>query len=647
MDVPYSFSGITGGGGSFILTTSDTFNYIFTSVNGTDWKKVTPDGDQYGFYNTAYSNGTFVMYGKIPNQGGYTELTSKDGENWTEASNAPDARSIAAYDNGFAAVGVSFRDSSDILTQNIYFSEDGKTWQNREVKWGGGYFTELKTIIDCKDEFIGLNYRGEIYRSADGLQWNREQSGLEFQFEKITWDGGQFVAYDGNGNMETSQDGTAWTKSAVKLALGRPVHNLFYLNHNVIIAIAGDPARMYVSGDGANWTAHDFTGIQYAKVMDAGEQYLLDTGNEMYRSADAVNWEKINVDPAGLNTGGIAFDGKTYVSAGGRGTIYGGEGNHSDPFCVIATSGNLKDWKISRSDNTSALSSVVWAKNRFVAVGEGGTIMTSKDGLSGWTQSVSNTTNDLYHIVWDGARFIAAGDKGTILSSVDGVNWTAENGITSDPIIKIIVHGNKYFALTPSTILSGTFAPAPKADRFDDIGAHWAKASINEMADRKLINGVDSKNFKPDRPITRAEFAAIITRALDLKLSTEEIFSDVKKTDWYYESVSAAYKNGILNGYGQGFIKPERKITREEATTMAARALKLKGVDTDVSEAEITASIGNFSDRDKLSTWAKSSAAVCIQRGVIEGSNGSIKPGDPITRAETAAIVLRMLNQSN
>jgi photosystem II stability/assembly factor-like uncharacterized protein len=108
---------------------------------------------------------------------------------------------------------------------------------------------------------------------------------------------------------------------------------------------------------------------------------------------------------------------------GGRGIVYGGEGNHSEPVRVIGTSEDLRSWETTKSENTQALNSVVWAKGRFVAVGDRGTILASADGLSGWTQADSGTSNDLNHIVWDGTRFIAAGVKGTILYSVDGISW--------------------------------------------------------------------------------------------------------------------------------------------------------------------------------------------------------------------------------
>ncbi len=646
LDQEYSFAEMASGGGRLILTTSDTFNNIWISNdNGTNWKKVTPSGENYGYGNVAYNGTAFIMTGKLPHQGGSIMLTSENGENWTVIENAPDMKSVTAHGGGFIGIGYSVSDSNGTITQPLYLSDDGVNWQTKQLKWRADH--ELKSIISCGLKLIGLNYRGEIFYSAGGLNWIRESSGLESAYDSIAWDGGQFVAYNSLGSMAVSKDGSEWTKSAVKLTMDQPIRKLFYLNRGLIAVIAGDPSKLYVSKDGSNWTDYAFDGLDYAKVINAGAHYLLDTGNELYLSTDGAHWEKTDATSASLSAMSIAYDGKTYVSVGGRGIVYGGEGNHSEPVRVIGTSEDLRSWETTKSENTQALNSVVWAKGRFVAVGDRGTILASADGLSGWTQADSGTSNDLNHIVWDGTRFIAAGVKGTILYSVDGISWIKGKSLTSDSIQRIIVHGKQYYTLASNTILKGTGTTAAQTDRFSDIDKHWARSDINELAGRGLINGVGGNRFAPDQNMSRAEFAAIITRALNLSASEKPVqFHDVKATDWYYESISAAFENGIIKGYGQNLIKPGRNISREEAMAMMARALKLSGHNVNLTEQEVSDALKSFKDRDQISKWAEETAFF-VKKGLIKGSNGQIEPGDEITRAETAAIVLRILKLQN
>lgn len=649
LETEYSFSGIISGSGKYIATINDTFNTILTSNDGKEWKTVEPVADLYGYNNPAYNGETFIMNAKIPHQGGSLMIASKDGENWTKVENAPKVTSVTSDGTGFVALGDTFRDENNILTQNIYTSDDGKKWEPNSVKWDSGYYSDLRTIKYCNDELIGLNLLGEIFSSEDGLQWTRENTGLDDFYNKIAWDGGQFVAYDDAGNMAVSKDGATWTESTVKLNLEQPIRGINYLDNNIIVVFAGTPAKMYASKDGANWTLQEIeglNGLENGKVISVGDKYVLTAGDAVYISSDAEEWEKLSIPAAELTTNSIAYNGTTYISVGGRGRIVGGEGNSSDPYRIIGTSIDLKEWKTEKTENASALSAVVWADSRFVAVGDDGMILTSKDGLNGWTQVKSPTTNDLLSIIWDGAGYIATGEYGTILYSEDGSNWTKEKGITSDSISKVIVQGDQYLALGSGTILKGTIIPEAKPIKFEDIENHWAEAVISQMAERKIIAGVDEKNFAPDHDITRAEFAAIIVRALGLKYSGEETqLTDVQTSDWYYETVSAAYEHGILKGYGEGMIKPGQNITREEAMAMMARALNLNSVNIEITEAEIIEALKVFKDRDSISSWAAETAAICVRSQLFEGNDGYLEPRDNITRAETAAIVFRMLEQ--
>ncbi len=86
---------------------------------------------------------------------------------------------------------------------------------------------------------------------------------------------------------------------------------------------------------------------------------------------------------------------------------------------------------------------------------------------------------------------------------------------------------------------------------FKDISSHWAKDAIQALGDRLIVNGVKDNQYEPDRFITRAEFTAIITRALGLESNQtrESLYNDVASSAWYSDSIQAAAANKLIRGF--------------------------------------------------------------------------------------------------
>lgn len=112
---------------------------------------------------------------------------------------------------------------------------------------------------------------------------------------------------------------------------------------------------------------------------------------------------------------------------------------------------------------------------------------------------------------------------------------------------------------------------------FNDISNHENKKEIEILAKRKIIYGKSDKLFDPDGKITRAEFAAIITRALGLKLISVNPFEDVSKNAWYYDYVKTAYSCGIIKGISISSFAPDKNISFDDALTMIKRASFILG----------------------------------------------------------------------
>ncbi|TEB08019.1 Endo-1,4-beta-xylanase A precursor [Pelotomaculum schinkii] len=184
------------------------------------------------------------------------------------------------------------------------------------------------------------------------------------------------------------------------------------------------------------------------------------------------------------------------------------------------------------------------------------------------------------------------------------------------------------------------------AETFSDIQDNWAKADIELLASKMLIAGKGENIYEPDSNVTRAEFAALLVRALGLEEGVLKAgqFQDVAGTDWYAGSVAAAAAENIIKGYEGGLFKPDACITREEMTAMIARAARVAGKEDSLSAPEQEEQLARFNDRQEISSWAAADAALAVKAGIISGMpGGAFSPGSNADRAQSAAILKRFL----
>jgi len=221
------------------------------------------------------------------------------------------------------------------------------------------------------------------------------------------------------------------------------------------------------------------------------------------------------------------------------------------------------------------------------------------------------------------------------------------DGTFSHVPTEIVVIDGKYYAKINS-LTNSTYSVIYNPMEFADMAAHWAKNSVNNMGARLVVTGVGGGNYEPDSDISRAQFAAIVVRALGLAPETADSgFDDVKSSDWYCGYVETAARYGIITGYGNGNFGPADKITREQAMLMIARAMKITGLDAKLTDGEAQELLQGFADAGDVSVYAKTQVASCLKTGVITGRDGGkIAPNEYITRAEVAVIVERLLQKS-
>ena len=112
--------------------------------------------------------------------------------------------------------------------------------------------------------------------------------------------------------------------------------------------------------------------------------------------------------------------------------------------------------------------------------------------------------------------------------------------------------------------------PSNQATPFRDVAGHWAEGYISAAWSARLVAGVSSELYDPDRPVTRAEVSAMLSwvHAQDESAQTPVAFPDVPKSHWAYEAIQRLSALGIISGYPDGTFRPNASVTRAELACM-------------------------------------------------------------------------------
>ncbi|MCI2253092.1 pectinesterase family protein [Domibacillus sp. PGB-M46] len=189
-----------------------------------------------------------------------------------------------------------------------------------------------------------------------------------------------------------------------------------------------------------------------------------------------------------------------------------------------------------------------------------------------------------------------------------------------------------------------SFAVLQNSRTFDDIQSHWAKTPIEQLASRFIVYGTSDTAFSPDESVTRAQFAVLLARMLNIP--TTELtgtFKDVTAGQaWSAAYIEAAGRMGIVSGFPDGTFHPGQVITRQEMAAMIVRAMKVG--DPDVIQSTEPPIV--FKDASGISPRFKEEIQIAARAGLIKGrNNGNFDPLANATRGETSAILYRILTK--
>ena len=153
-----------------------------------------------------------------------------------------------------------------------------------------------------------------------------------------------------------------------------------------------------------------------------------------------------------------------------------------------------------------------------------------------------------------------------------------------------------FFRLLRDEVRDGAFATS---NTYSDVAyGKWYNNPISTMSALGIITGYPDGTFKPNKPITRAEFAAIAARFDETQSGKSATFSDVIG-HWAAKEIGIAYANEWIKGYPDGTFKPDQNITRAEAMTMINRVLERKPE----SPADLLTNMNKWTDNMDTSKW--------------------------------------------
>jgi len=180
--------------------------------------------------------------------------------------------------------------------------------------------------------------------------------------------------------------------------------------------------------------------------------------------------------------------------------------------------------------------------------------------------------------------------------------------------------------------------PPPATVAFADIRNHWGEAFMRGLASQSLISGFEDGSFRPDSPVTRAQYAAILVNTFNPLAERPAVdFQDVPPNHWAANAIQRAYQGRLLSGNADGTFRPDQNILRVEVLLSLVNGLELPLGDPALTE--------RYRDRDAIPAMARPAVASATAHGLVVNypNVAQLNPAQAATRAEVSAMVYQAL----
>lgn len=186
---------------------------------------------------------------------------------------------------------------------------------------------------------------------------------------------------------------------------------------------------------------------------------------------------------------------------------------------------------------------------------------------------------------------------------------------------------------------------------YPDTKDNWARDAIQAMTQAGYLSGYADNTFKPSAQITREQAAAIYGKVLQHNLNEQELadivtkesstsYSDVEADRWSSSAIKLVSAAGVMEGTSKTAFTPSKTMDREQFVASAASLAKKLNLSTPVKTEKVT-----FKDEASISSTYLADIQYMAQRGIVaSGATENFNPKQPVTRAQAATILNRMLN---
>jgi hypothetical protein len=206
-----------------------------------------------------------------------------------------------------------------------------------------------------------------------------------------------------------------------------------------------------------------------------------------------------------------------------------------------------------------------------------------------------------------------------------------------------------------SGAMLGIHCQVALAAPFRDTSGHWAQSYIQALSSQGVLNGFPDGTFRPNEPVTRAQFATIVNTAFRLSNTSGTYigFRDVPYTHWAANAISTAAASNLVAGFPDGTYRPEQPVTRTESLVVLTNAVGLRPAGSNTNTLPVASPSDLFSryrDAAAIPHWAVAQIAAANQAGLIVNYPDPmlLEPNRAATRAEVAAFTYQaMVNRGS
>lgn len=184
-------------------------------------------------------------------------------------------------------------------------------------------------------------------------------------------------------------------------------------------------------------------------------------------------------------------------------------------------------------------------------------------------------------------------------------------------------------------------APVFAQASFPDVSSsYWAATFIQELVNRGIIAGFPDGSFRPEEPVTRAQFAAMLSKAFQKSaIRQPSSFNDVPSTYWAIQAIQEAYTTGFMAGFPDGSFKPELNIPRAQVLVALANGLNY------TTTGSVETVLAFYNDASAIPNFARPSIAAATEKQLVVNYPDvkTLAPNEVATRAEVAAFIYQAL----